>query len=158
MIWIDIKAAQEAAQQTAQIILPPTAPALPEEQAWQMIYAEGGALALIACIAAFFLWKAFSRISEETRAQNKELINAQMSSISKLSEAVSKVETAVRMSDLNNTHAIEKLSTTVATTVARLDRHESKIEQHHESILAHSSRLSTLESRRTPPSSPVPAH
>ncbi len=61
----------------------------------------------------------------------------------------------MKLSDLNNTHALSKLSDTVNATIARLDRHDLKIEAHHESLLTHSSRISILEARRTPASTPV---
>lgn len=148
----DIKAAQEAAAQTTSILLPPTAPALPEETAWSMLYAEGGVLALVLALGVVALWRIVSKILGESREQNREMMAAQVGSITKLSEAVQRVEGAVRVSDLNNQHAIGRLSDTVNATVVRLDRYEGKLEAHHESLLHHSSRISVLESRRTPPS------
>lgn len=155
MILGDIQEAVAAAQQSAQVILPPTAPALPEETAWSMIYAEGGVLAVLLAIGLFTLWKVVKSVLEESRQQNRELMKSQVDAISKLAEGVQEVKNAVKDSDRNNMHAIDKLSTTVATTIARLDKHEARIEAHHESLMHHSSRLSTLESRRTPPSTPV---
>lgn len=150
-----IKAAQEVSSHTGSVLLPPTMAALPEEAAWSMVYAEGGAVAVIAVIAVTVLWRLFARILEETRSQNKELMAAQTTAIGSLGAAVQRVEGAVRLSDANNTHALTRLSDTVQTTIVRLDKHETKLEQHHESILHHSSRISVLESRRTPPSTPV---
>lgn len=145
----DIKAAQEAAAQTAHVLLPPTTPALPEEVAWEMIYAEGGAVALLLSIATIALWRIVSKVLRETREQNKELMAAQLKSISELSAAVQRVESAVKISDVNNQNAIGRLTETVNATVARLDKHELKIEAHQESLMAHSSRISVLESIRT---------
>lgn len=152
MIGDGIQEAVKAAQSTAQIILPPTAPALPEEVAWDMIRMEGGAMAFLLAIAVTVLWRLVSKILRETRAQNKELMDAQLKSISELASAVQRVESAVRISDLNNQNAIGRLSETVNATIARLDKHELKIEAHQESLMAHSSRISILESIRTTPS------
>lgn len=152
---IDIQAAQEAAQGTAQIILPPTAPALPEETAWSMIYAEGGVLALLLAIGLLALWRVVKSVLEESRAQNRELMRVQVEAIAKLAEGVQEVRNAVKDSDKNNQHALSKLSDMVAQTIARLDKHEARLEQHTASLMHHSTRLGVLESRRTPPSTPV---
>ncbi len=161
-----IAAAQSAAEGATSVLLPPTMPALPEEQAWQMIAAEGGGTAVLLAIAVTVIWRKFSanqtrqdqlaeqRI-EETRAQNKALVETQAAAITKLSEAMIRVEGAVKMSDANNTNAISRLSDTVQSALVRIDRHELKIDAHHDSLMHHSSRLSVLESRRTPASTPA---
>lgn len=148
-------AAAQAAAQGGSVLLPPTVEALPEEVAWNMLLAEGGAVAGILAVAVVFLWRIVSKVFAESRTQNQELMKIQVEAIARLGDAVLKVESAVRMSDMNNQHAIGKLSDTVASTIARLDRQEQKLESHHDSILHHSSRLSILESRRTPASTPV---
>lgn len=158
---IDIQAAQEAAQKSAVIIPPPTAEALPEEVAWRMIAAEGGGTALLLAIAVAVLWKRSTAHQErqealatqrqaESRAYEQKLVETQAGAIADLSKAMIRVESAVRLSDQNNTNAIGRLSDTVTSAVLRLDKHEAKIEQHHESLMHHSGRLSALESRRTP--------
>jgi hypothetical protein len=161
-----IAAAQAAAEGATSVLLPPTMPALPEEQAWQMIAAEGGGTAVLLAIAVTVIWKKFSanqarqdlladqRI-EEARQQNKALVETQAQAITKLSEAMIRVEGAVKMSDANNTNAISRLSDTVQSALVRIDRHEAKIDAHHDSLMHHSSRLSVLESRRTPASTPA---
>lgn len=154
----DIKAAQEAAAaHTGSVLLPPTMPALPEEQAWNMIAAEGGAMAVLLAIGVTVLWRMVSRILTETREQNKTMMGAQTTAINLLSESMVKVQVAVRESDINNTHAIGRLSDTVSAATARIDRHDTKIEAHHESIQIHSHRLQALESGTLRIQPPVPA-
>lgn len=154
----DIQAAQEAAAKTAVLIPPPTAAALPEDVAWDMVRAEGGAMAVLLAVAVTVLWRIISRVLRETRSQNQALMDAQLASIAKLSEAVGKVEGAIKISDANNLHAITRLSEAVQSSIARLDKHESKLDAHHDSILTYGSRIAYLESRRTPGSIPIPIH
>lgn len=160
----DIQEAIEAAKQHTSVLLPPTVDALPEEVAWKMIAAEGGGTAGLLLLAVYFLWKKFSagqtraealadqRI-EESRAQNKQLVETQAAAIAKLGEAMIRVEGAIQKSDSNNTNAISRLSDTVQSALARIDKHEAKLESHHDSILTHSNRLTYLESRRVTPAS-----
>ena len=143
---VDIRAAQEAAAHTGSVLLPPTMPALPEEQAWNMIAAEGGAMALLLAIGVTVLWRLVSKILTETRDQNKELMGSQVEAINRLGETMSRVQAAVRESDLNNTHAIGKLTDSVQAATARLDKHESKIEAQGTNLMEHSHRISILES------------
>lgn len=108
----DIQEVVKAAAQHSSVILPPTTAALPEEQAWSMIYAEGGAMALLLAIGVMVLWRLVSRILNETRAQNEQLMKSQVEAINRLGETMVRVQAAVRESDLNNTHAIGKLTDT----------------------------------------------
>jgi hypothetical protein len=148
----DIQEAIEAAKGKSSVLLPPTVEALPEEQAWKMLATEGGFLFL----AVVLLWRQVRAILEEARAQNRHLIEAQAAAIAKLGETMIRVEGAIQISDKNNLNAIGRLSDTVSQTIARLDKHELKLDAHHDSLLHHSNRLSLLESRRTPASTPVP--
>lgn len=138
----DVQAAiQEATKQaasTAQVLLPPTVDALPEEQAWSMIYAEWGVLGLVGGIVIVALWRMLSKFISESRAQNVELMAAQASSIKMLSEAVSRVEVAVKLSDNNNTHALARLTENLGAVIVRLDKHEARLERH-------SGRISVIE-------------
>lgn len=133
-----IQAATQEAASTAQVLLPPTVEALPEEQAWSMIYAEWGVLGLVGCIVIVALWRMLSKFIAETRQQNAELMAAQASSIKMLSEAVAKVEVAVKLSDNNNTHALTRLTENLGAVVSRLDKHEARLERH-------SGRISVIE-------------
>lgn len=154
MISVDQGGAQEVAQ-NASILLPPTSQAMPEEVAWDLVKAEGGAVGVLLAVAVTVLWRLVSRVLRETRAQNQALMDAQLESIARLGEAVGKVQNAIERSDQNNQNAISRLSEAVQTSIARLDRHESSLAAHHDSILTHSSRLAYLESRRTPGSIPI---
>lgn len=163
----DIQEAVETAKQHTSILLPPAVEALPEETAWKMMATEGLSTVGMLAIAVTVIWRKFSanqvrqdllaeqRI-EEARAQNKALVETQAAAITKLSEAMIRVEGAVRMSDANNTHAIGRLSDMVQSALVRIDKQEIKLDAHHELILDHKNRLSLLESRRTPASTPVP--
>lgn len=144
--FIDIQEAVAAAQKTSSVLLPPTAPALPEETAWQMIYAEGGVMAVILAIGVVVLWRLVSRILQETRDQNSELMGSQVAAINRLSETMSKVQVAVQVSDVNNMNAIGRLSDTVQAATTRLDKHELKLEAQGTNLMEHSHRLSILES------------
>jgi hypothetical protein len=172
-LWVgfagsDIKAAQEASQQTAQVLLPPTVDALPEDQAWRMIAAEGGGTVLSLVIAVTVIWKKLGanqarqeKLSEqrleEARLQNRMLVETQANAIIRLSEAMIRVEGAVKQSDSNNTNAIGRLSDTVQAATLRLDKHESKLEAQGTNLMEHSHRLSVLESGTHRILPPVPA-
>jgi hypothetical protein len=156
MAFVDIQEAVAAAQH-AQVLLPPTAPALPEEMAWQMVYTEGGVLAVVLALGVTILWRLVSKILGETRDQNAELMKGQVEAINRLGETMSRVQAAVRESDLNNTHAIGRLSDTLHAATQRLDKHESKLEAQGTNLMDHSHRISILESgthRILPPVSP----
>ncbi len=165
--WGDIGDAVQAAQKGS-VLLPPTVEVLPEEQAWKMIAAEGGGTAALLFLAVTVIWRKFSanqakqellaeqRI-EESRVQNKQLVETQAAAIIKLSDAMIRVEGAVRLSDVNNQHAIGRLSETVTAATTRLDRHEAKLETTAIDLMEHSHRIKALESgshRVVPPSVP----
>lgn len=128
------------------VLLPPTAAALPEEVAWSMIYAEGGVLALVLAVGVTVLWKMVSKILVETRDQNKELMGTQTVAIRQLSETMGRVQVAVQTSDLNNQHAVGRLTDAVNAATQRLDKHELKIEVQGTHLMEHSHRISVLES------------
>lgn len=123
MIAFDIPEAVQAA-----------AAVLPEEQAWSMIYAEWGVLGLLAATVITVLWRLLGRFIEETRTQNAGLVSAQASAIKMLSEAVGRVEHAVQLSDVHNTHALKALTDNLGAVVVRLDRHEARLERHSDRI------------------------
>lgn len=149
---------QEATKATSAItIIPPATPALPEETAWRMIYMEGGALALVLAIGCYVVWRLFSKLLTksqeqmetllaESRAQNKILVEAQAKAIANLGEAMIRVEGAVRVSDVNNQHAIGRLTDSVQAATARLDKHEAKLEAQATNLQDHSHRIKVLES------------
>lgn len=134
MIGVDLQEAVQAAVSKGSVLLPPTTPALPEEVAWSMVYAEGGALALVLAIAVTVLWKLISRIHAETRALNADLVVAQAAAVKQLAEGVAKVEAAVKLSDVHNTSALARLTESLAAVVVRLDKHEARLERHSDRI------------------------
>lgn len=161
------EAIQAAKQHTSVLIPPPTAEAMPEEQAWKMIAAEGGGTLAMLAIAVTVIWRKLSanqtkqeelaeKRLEEARAHNKQLVETQAAAIVDLSKAMIRVESAVQMSDANNTNAIGKLSDTVNATIVRLDKHEAKIEAASTNLLEHSHRLQVLESGSHRVLPPVP--
>ena len=143
---VDLQEVAKAAVTQGAVILPPTTAALPEEQAWQMIAAEGGVLAVLLAIGVTVLWRMVSRILTETRDQNSELMGSQVAAINRLGETMSKVQVAVQLSDVNNQNAIGRLSESVQAATARLDKHESKLEAQGTNLMDHSHRISILES------------
>ena len=146
---------------TAAVAVPTTQ--LPEDTAWSMIAAEGGILASVLALAVVFLWRIISKgiedsraqnkellkthaeAIEDSRAQNKELLKTHADALSKLADAVQRVEGAIRLSDANNQNAIGRLSDTVSNAVARIDRHEAKLDAQNTHLLEHSHRLQVLE-------------
>jgi hypothetical protein len=130
--WVD-QVAGEAAK-AVHAVAPATAPLLPEETAWSMIYAEGGVLALLLAIAVFVLWKLFSKVFAETRAQNQELVATQAAAVKQLADGVARVESAVRLSDVNNTHALTRLNENLGQVIVRLDKHEARLSRHSDQI------------------------
>lgn len=133
-----------------------TAPMLPEETAWSMLYAEGGLVALLLGIAVITLWKLISKVLAETREQNKSLVDAQAAAIKHLSEAVVRVETAVRLSDVNNQNALTRLNENLAAVITRLDKHEARLDRHSDQIrtieVAH--KIEEQTRGRRPPTNP----
>ncbi len=109
---------------------------LPEEQAWSMLYAEGGLVAVLLATAVIILWRLIARILAETRAQNADLVVAQAAAVKQLADGVARVETAVKICDSNNTHALARLSENLAAVVVRLDKHEARLERHSDQIRA----------------------
>lgn len=134
---------QEAMKAIA--VAPAAASAMPEETAWQMIYMEGGVLAVLLAIGVTVLWRVVSKVLEESRAQSRELLQRQADAISKLAESMIRVEHAVKLSDTNNQAAINRLSDTVSGAIARLDRHELKLETQNSHLMEHSHRIQALE-------------
>ncbi len=134
----DVQEAAQGAVSKATVLLPPTVEALPEEQAWSMVYAEFGFFGVGAVVVILALWKVLSKFIDETRAQATQLQQAQASSIKMLSEAVSKVEVAVKMADAANTFALRALTDNLGAVVVRLDKHEARLERH-------SGRISAIE-------------
>lgn len=162
----DLQEAVAAAKHTS-MVLPPTVEALPEDTAWRMIAAEGGGTAVLLVVAVTVIWKKLTagqakqealadQRLEEARAQNKALVETQAAAIVRLSEAMLRVEGAVKVSDLNNQHAIGRLSDTVTAATARLDRHEARLEVASSSLMEHSHRIQILESGAHRVLPPVP--
>lgn len=143
---VDLQETVKGAVTHGSVILPPTTAALPEEQAWNMIAAEGGAMAVLLAIGIVVLWRLVSRILNETREQNSELMKSQVDAINRLGETMGRVQAAVRESDINNQHAVGKLTDSVNAATARLDKHESKLEAQSTNLMEHSHRLQILES------------
>lgn len=129
-----IQEATKQAASTAQVLLPPTIDALPEEQAWSMIYAEWGVVGIVGGIVVVSLWRMLSKFIAETRQQNADLMAAQASSIKMLSESVLKVEVAVKLADQANTHALTRLAENLGAVIVRLDKHEARLERHSDRI------------------------
>lgn len=151
-LWIggfiggDLQEVAKAAAQHTSVLLPPTVEALPEETAWSMLYAEGGLLAIILAVGVMTLWRMLSKILDKTQQQNEALTTTQVAAITKLGEAVTRVEGAIKLSDMNNQHVIGRLSDTVTAATARLDRHEARLEATTSNLLEHSHRILVLES------------
>lgn len=142
----DIQEAVKAAAQHSTVILPPTTQALPEDTAWQMIYTEGGVLAVVLALGVVILWRLVSRILDETRAQNEQLMGSQVAAINRLSETMSQVQLAVQLSDVHNQTAVGKLTDSVNAATARIDRAEAELKAASTGLLDHSHRIQILES------------
>lgn len=140
--------AQEVVQevQKAGILVPAaTVQQLPEDVAWSMIAAEGGAVAVLLAIAVVTLWTLHKKGLEETKSQNKELVGQQAKAIEALTVSMTRVETAIQISDNNNQTALKHLGEVVQAAVARLDRHEERLGTHQERLIETHHRLVTLE-------------
>jgi hypothetical protein len=148
----------EAAKAAEMVTPAAAAPMLPEETAWSMLYAEGGLVALLLAIAVVTLWALVKRVLVETRDQNKTLVDAQAAAIKSLSDAVVRVETAIRLSDTNNTHALARLNENLAAVITRLDKHEARLDRHSDQIraieVAHKIEEQTRGHGRRPPTNP----
>lgn len=153
----DIQEAVKGAGTQGTVILPPTAQALPEDTAWQMIYTEGGVLAVVLATGVMVLWRLVSRVMAKTQEQNEHLTGAQVEAIARLGDAVTRVETAIKMSDLNNQNAIGRLSDSVNAATARIDKHEAKLEATASNLMEHSHRIKLLESGSHLVLPPVPS-
>lgn len=143
---------QEVAQQVAQeakaagILVPaPVQAQLPEDVAWDMIAAEGGAVAVLLAIAVFTLWGLHKKGLEATQAQNKELVGQQAEAIKALTTSMARVEMAIQISDNNNQVALKHLGESISSAVARLDKHEERLGDHHTRLVETHHRLAYLE-------------
>lgn len=119
----------------------PAGPAL-ENQAWTMIAAEGGGLALVLGLAVVALWRVVSKVLSEGRDQNKVLVEAQTKGMADLRDSVRAMDTA-------NQLGLQRVTDAVGHATARLDRHEQKLDAHGRELHAFDRRLTVVESART---------
>lgn len=100
------------------------------DEAWRLALAEGGGTVAVLIVAVIALWKWAGGLMTRMQAQADEqrkateklmerLVDEQGKALHKVSEAVAKVEGAVSRLDSHMTAAM-----------ARLDRHETKLEDH----------------------------
>jgi hypothetical protein len=120
-------------------------PVIPEDQIWDALLTQGP-LVLVLVIGLLALWSQVSRILTETRAQNEQLMGGQVAATNRLSETMSQVQVAVQLSDVNNTHAIGKLTDTLNAVTARQDKQEAELKAASSGLLDHSHRIKVLES------------
>lgn len=85
-------------------------------QAWQLAIAEGGGTAALLVIAVAVLWRWASGLMARLQAQHEALLTRL---IDEQSKAIGKVE-----------QAVTRLDSSFTTALARLDRHETKLEDH----------------------------
>lgn len=89
-------------------------------------------------IAVVALWKIVLRVFDEGRAQNAKLIDAQTKGMLELRDTVKSMDTANQLGLANVTAA-------VTHAVSRLDRHETKLDEHGNTLHALDRRLTVVE-------------
>jgi hypothetical protein len=111
------------------------------DQAWSMLAAEGGGLAVVLGLAVVALWRVVSKVLSESREQNKALIEAQTKGMVELKDAVATMDKA-------NQIGLARVSDALGHATTRLDRHEVKIDEHGAALHAHDRRIAVLEGAR----------
>ena len=140
-----VQAAAQGAQQSGILVPAPVQAQLPEDVAWSMVAAEGGAVAVLLAIAVVTLWGLHKKGLEATQAQNKELVQQQAEAIKALTTSMTRVETAIQISDNNNQAALKHLGEAISSAVTRLDKHEERLGDHHTRLVEAHHRLVYLE-------------
>lgn len=108
------------------------------DEAWSMIAAEGGALAVVLGLAVVALWRVVMRVLTEGREQNAKLVEGQTAGLADLKNAVAAMDKA-------NQVGLARVSDALTHAVARLDRHESKLDDHGAALHAVDRRLAVIE-------------
>ena len=111
-------------------------------EAWKLAAAESGGTVAVLLIAVAVLWRwAHSLVTRQTAASEAQAARYEQLTerqLTELKNGLKAIETAVKQSDTHNQAAIASMRSSVDAAMARLDRHEGKLDDH-----AH--RLTVLE-------------
>jgi hypothetical protein len=122
---------------TRELVEVPTAPADAGIPAW----VQTTSITVVLAVAVAALWRIVTRVLFESRDQNKQLVEAQTKGMLDLRDSVKAMDTANQLGLANVTAA-------VTHAVARLDRHEQKLDEHGNSLHVLDRRLTVVEGGR----------
>lgn len=103
-------------------------------------WVQTASVTVVLAVAVMALWKIVTRVLFESREQNAKLVEAQTKGMYELRDTVKAMDTANQLGLANVTAA-------VTHAVARLDRHESKLDEHGNTLHSLDRRLTVVESK-----------
>lgn len=115
-------------------------------------------ITVVLSLAVVALWKIVLKVIDDARASNKALVDAQTAGLEAQTKGMAELRDTVKAMDTANQLGLANVTAAVTHAVSRLDRHETKLDEHGSSLHALDRRLTVVEAGGTvipaPASSP----